>query len=607
MLEFYSEAEFLAHLFQVGLHQTDVPMLRDLDLTDQHEVVAANIAVEIDDVDVFASQILAETSDDARPVGSEGRDDESLARLVPASFFRIQGKSRHNVERAFRHACLAHLPGELIRLDPVGQADDHNEREIAAQNGLAASVDISGERFDGAGDGRHDAGMIARHHIQHIRMVQSTHAGILSKRASARNGGSQCRRNALPCPRLTPTAKNDKMLGLFRVPPRSPRNRTAMPLAKSDIVAQFQKRFDQSPQWVVRAPGRVNLIGEHTDYNDGFVMPMAIDRAAWIALRPRNDRRIAVFSVDYNQAAEFSLDELGENQKAGWIEYLKGTAWAMQESGLTLTGWEGVLQGDVPLGAGLSSSAALELATARAFASTSNLAWNPIAMAKLGQRAENKWVGVNCGIMDQLISAAGRANHALLIDCRSLETDPVPFPPGVAVAILDTSTRRGLVDSAYNERRQQCEAAAKFFGVKALRDVTVEQFEKLADSLDSVMRRRAKHVIDENARTLLAADAMRHGNAVEFGRLMAESHRSLRDDYGVSSDALNAMVESAAAHPACYGARMTGAGFGGCAMALIRAEAVYDFVTKTTAAYQQKTGHVPAVYICQAANGAEAV
>jgi galactokinase len=379
-----------------------------------------------------------------------------------------------------------------------------------------------------------------------------------------------------------------------------------MPIGKADIVAHFTKRFGQLPRWVVRAPGRVNLIGEHTDYNDGFVLPLAIDRAVWIALRPRDDRRIAVYSVDYDQTGEFSLDDL-RNEKAGWIEYLKGTAWSLQDAGFAMTGWEGVLQGDVPLGAGLSSSAALEMATARALAAAGNLDWNPAKMAKLGQRAENKWVGVNCGIMDQLISAAGRANHALLIDCRTLDTQPVPFPPGTAVVVLDTSTRRGLVDSAYNERRSQCEAAAKFFGVSVLRDVTMKQFQQKAGRLDDVTRRRALHVIGENDRTVQAAAAMRRGDAVETGRLMNESHRSLRDDFEVSSDALNAMVECASAHAACSGARMTGAGFGGCAMALIRADAAADFVAKTAAAYQQKTGHKPAVYVCQATNGAEVV
>ncbi len=379
-----------------------------------------------------------------------------------------------------------------------------------------------------------------------------------------------------------------------------------MPIDKAAVIAQFARRFAGPPRWVVRAPGRVNLIGEHTDYNDGFVLPLAIDRAVWIALRPRQDRTVAVYSVDYDQAGEFSLDGL-QRGKTGWIEYLKGTAWSLQEAGHRLTGWEGVLTGDVPLGAGLSSSAALEMATARAFAAAGNLAWEPAAMARLAQRAENQWVGVNCGIMDQLISAAGRAGHALLIDCRSLDMEPVPLPPGAAVVVLDTATRRGLVDSAYNERRGQCEAAARAFGVPALRDVTIECFQRSADALDAAARRRARHVITENDRTLQAADAMRRGDAAELGRLMQQSHRSLRDDYEVSSDALNAMVECASAQEGCYGARMTGAGFGGCAIALVRAETAADFVARTAAAYQTKTGQTPAVYVCRASNGAEVV
>jgi galactokinase len=223
----------------------------------------------------------------------------------------------------------------------------------------------------------------------------------------------------------------------------------------------------------------------------------------------------------------------------------------------------------------------------------------------LGQRAENQWVGVKCGIMDQLVSAAGRADHALLIDCRSLETRPVPLPPGVAVAVLDTATRRGLVDSEYNQRRSQCEAAARSFLVSALRDVSSEDLERLAGTLAAVTRRRARHVITENDRTLRAAEAMRRGDAAEIGRLMNESHKSLRDDYAVSNEALNAMVEIAAGHSACYGARMTGAGFGGCAVALVRAEVVQGFVDQTAAAYRQSTGRTPALYVCRAMNGAE--
>ena len=222
-----------------------------------------------------------------------------------------------------------------------------------------------------------------------------------------------------------------------------------MAIEKKDIQRHFEQRLGRKPKWIVRAPGRVNLIGEHTDYNDGFVFPLAIDRAVWIALEPRDDRKVVVHSIDYKESGEFSSTAL-KNTKSGWIEYIKGTAWSLQDAGHRLCGWEGVLAGDVPLGAGLSSSAALEMATARAFAAASDLAWEPAPMALLGQRAENKWVGVNCGIMDQMISAAGKAGHALLIDCRDLKTELVPMPPGVAVVVLDTSTRRGLVDSAYN-------------------------------------------------------------------------------------------------------------------------------------------------------------
>jgi galactokinase len=379
-----------------------------------------------------------------------------------------------------------------------------------------------------------------------------------------------------------------------------------MPLAKNEIVAHFTERFGAAPTFVVRAPGRVNLIGEHTDYNDGFVLPLAIDRAAWIALRPRDDSRVSVYSIDYEEAREFDLNDL-KHEKAGWIEYLKGVAWCLQDAGMKLKGWEGVLAGDVPLGAGLSSSAAVEMATARAFAAVSGFDWDAVAQAKLAQRSENKWIGVNCGIMDQLISSTGKAGHAMLIDCRSLELQPAPLPEGVAVVVLDTSTRRGLVDSAYNERRSQCEAAAKTFAVRALRDVTPASLASTDGQLDATTHRRARHVVTENDRTVRAVDAMRRGDMSCLGRLMNESHASLRDDYEVSSDALNAMVEAAQAHKDCYGARMTGAGFGGCAVAIVKQDAADDFVAATSAAYKARTGHDPAVYVCRATDGAAVV
>jgi galactokinase len=372
------------------------------------------------------------------------------------------------------------------------------------------------------------------------------------------------------------------------------------------VVNTFESTYGVSPVFVVRAPGRVNLIGEHTDYNDGFVLPMAIDRAVWIAARPREDMRVTVHSLDFDETAEFSLDSM-MNEKSAWSEYVKGVAWSLHNAGYTLRAWEGVVAGDVPVGAGLSSSAAIELATARAFAVSSGFTWEAATMAKLSQKAENQWVGVNCGIMDQMISAAGKADQALLIDCRSLETELVPLPPGTVVIVLDTATRRGLVDSAYNERRAQCEAAARFFGVKALRDVTVEQFEARSDELDEVTRKRARHVITENERTLQAAGAMRHGDADTLGKLMNASHVSLRDNFEVSSNELNIMVECALKEDGCFGARMTGAGFGGCAVALVGAGRAENFASNVKHSYHAATGLTPNIYVCRATNGAEIV
>jgi galactokinase len=369
---------------------------------------------------------------------------------------------------------------------------------------------------------------------------------------------------------------------------------------------EFEQRFQAPPSFVVRAPGRVNLIGEHTDYNDGFVLPLAIDRAVWIALRPRADRQVLVHSLDFAGSTAFSLDDLTRGE-GGWPEYVKGVAWILQQVGHKLRGWEGVIAGDVPVGAGLSSSAALELAVARAFAVVSELPWKAAEMARLGQRSENEWVGVRCGIMDQMISAAGRAGHALLIDCRSLEVEAVPFPPDTTVVVLDTATRRGLVDSAYNERRGQCEVAARAFGVSALRDVPAARFQAECWKLNEVTRRRARHVVTENERTLQAAEAMRRGDAVALGRLMNESHTSLRDDFAVSSRELDVMVDCGRAHPACLGIRMTGAGFGGCAVALIQSEQAELFTSTTAASYQAASGLKPVAYVCAATEGAAVI
>jgi galactokinase len=369
------------------------------------------------------------------------------------------------------------------------------------------------------------------------------------------------------------------------------------------VATRFAEVYGHDPAGVWAAPGRVNLIGEHTDYNDGFVLPMAIERAVWMALRPRADARVEVHSLDFAESAAFTLDPL-QHGGPPWAEYLKGTAWALEQAGHGLRGWEGVMASDVPIGAGLSSSAALELATARAFAAVGELPWSPGEMARLAQRAENGWVGVNCGIMDQMISAAGQAGHAVLIDCRSLQTRAVPLPAGTLVVILDTATRRGLVDSAYNERRQQCEAAAATLGIAALRDVSSAGLAAAEGRLDPLTFRRARHVVSENERTLAAADCMQRGDAAALGRLMDASHLSLRDDFQVSSPALDTLVEIARARPGCLGARMTGAGFGGCAVALVEAAAAADFTRETAAAYREQSGLAGQFYVTGASAGA---
>lgn len=374
------------------------------------------------------------------------------------------------------------------------------------------------------------------------------------------------------------------------------------------LIEIFTGLFHASPTCLVRAPGRVNLIGEHTDYNDGFVLPMAIDRAIWIALRPRSDRLVRVHSLDYAETLEFALDDVQKG--SGWAEYIKGVAYILQAEGYTLRGWEGTLGGDVPKGAGLSSSAALELAAARAFACASDFDWQPARMARIGQLAENCWVGVQCGIMDQMASAASQEGHALFLDCRTLDYEHVPLPEGVAIVVLDTSTRRGLVTSAYNERRAQCEAAARFFGVQALRDVNMAEFEERStrkEGLEETAWKRARHIVSENERVLQAVQAMRQGDAARLGALFNASHASLRDDFEVSSAALDQIVEAARAQPSCYGARMTGAGFGGCAVALVQRDQAGAFGQAVLAAYRQKSALEARVYVCRASAGAALV
>jgi len=369
------------------------------------------------------------------------------------------------------------------------------------------------------------------------------------------------------------------------------------------VTTAFMERYRRQPEILVHAPGRVNLIGEHTDYNQGFVLPMAINHAVWIALRPSVDAQVHLHSLDFNETTSFPIN-LHLQPGKSWADHIKGTTWALGQQGYVLQGWEGIIAGDVPIGAGLSSSAAVEMAVARAFAAVSSWEWEPTRMAQACQQADRSWVGIQSGIMDQMVSAAARKGHALKLDCRSLEMEHIPLPTGLLVVILDTSTRRKLVDSAYDQRVRECQVAAQFFGKDSLRDVDEEVFVQRMGELDNLLARRARHVITENQRVFQAVDAMRAGRLQELGQTLNASHASLRDDYEVSSPALNQIVESALETPGCLGARMTGAGFGGCAVALVEAGQASEFSNRVGETFQKTSGLTPRVYICTSEAGA---
>ena len=380
------------------------------------------------------------------------------------------------------------------------------------------------------------------------------------------------------------------------------------------LIAAFTKAYGYAPSRGVRAPGRVNLIGEHTDYNDGFCLPMAIERDVRIALRPRRDRMVRVLSLEQpGQVISFELSRAiakaaDSEPQTRWADYVKGCAQTLLTNKISLVGVDLALTGDVPLGSGLSSSAALEVATIHALlsasASSSKLASERIAT--LAQQAENRYVGVNCGILDQLSSACCVAGKAMLMDCRTLGLSYAPLPEGVAVVIADTGKRRGLVDSAYNERRAQCEAGARALGVSHLRDVSLHGLWSAARDglLDELARRRCEHVVAENGRTQAAFAALKAGDAVAFGQLMDQSHADLRDKFAVTCAELDDMVAIARALPGCLGSRMTGAGFGGCTVSLVEQRAVKRFVPALTKAYRARHALPVAVYVTRAAAGA---
>ena len=373
--------------------------------------------------------------------------------------------------------------------------------------------------------------------------------------------------------------------------------------ARDAAIELFRERFDEDPRFIIRAPGRVNLIGDHTDYNDGFVLPMAIEQSTWVAASPRDDRQVHLASIDHPDAF-FSLDRVTRANE-GWSEYIKGVAWAMGQRGDT--GWDGAFATDIPIGAGLSSSAAVEIASMLAFNAAAGGVWDPVQAALAAQKVENEWMGIGSGIMDQLIVATAQQHHATLIDCRTLDGEPTRMPDGIAVVILDTGTRRKLVGSAYDERRGSCERAASVAGVTALRDLSIRDLEALADDLDDETFRRARHVVSENARTVEAATALTDGEIERFGRLVNASHASLRDDFEVSSDALDLMVDIATGINGCIGARMTGAGFGGCAVAFVRTTDADSFVEEVLDRYRATGACEPKAYVTGAGSAASIV
>src|SRR6266849_256322 len=376
------------------------------------------------------------------------------------------------------------------------------------------------------------------------------------------------------------------------------------------LLPAFAESFGGRPR-LFRAPGRVNLIGEHTDYTGGLVMPAAIDFSTWVAAGRREDRTIRAVSEGFPGALEFSLDRTPKRQ-GNWTDYVAGVAATLEAAGHRLRGANLLIRGEVPVGSGLSSSAAIEVATALALLKNSDLFMEPMQLALLCQRAENEFVGMRCGIMDQFTSCYGRAGHALLLDCRSLEFRLVALPPKVHLIICNTMVRHELAASEYNARRAECEEGVRKLGevlpgIRALRDVTLAQLQEHRSRLNDQVFRRCRHIITENDRVCQAGSAFQTGAVGELCHLMADSHRSLRDDYEVSCRELDIMVEIGSRQRGIYGARMTGGGFGGCTINLVDAADSAEFQRRVSAEYQRATGLRPDIYVCEASQGAEAI
>ncbi len=377
------------------------------------------------------------------------------------------------------------------------------------------------------------------------------------------------------------------------------------------IKRRFLEMYGTVPR-IFEAPGRTNLIGEHTDYNDGFVMPAAIDFYTWVAIALREDRRVLMYSEQFKQSSEFDLDRADPGPTHHWSDYVRGVAIQVEASGSRLQGSNILIDSNIPIGSGLSSSAAIEVASGLAFIQSASGAkkLDRIELAKLAQRAENGTVGAHVGIMDQFASANGRAGHALLLDCRSLSFELLPVPSEVNLVICNTMVKHSISGGEYNVRRSQCEQGVKFLaeripGVHALRDVSLEHLNKYSQEMPELIYRRCRHVVSENARVQAAAKSLKRHDLSEFGKLMYESHRSLKEDYEVSCPELDMMVDFSSRFPGTFGARMTGGGFGGCTINLVSKESVNEFREQISVLYQEATGICPEIYVSEAADGAQ--
>ena len=373
------------------------------------------------------------------------------------------------------------------------------------------------------------------------------------------------------------------------------------------LQSGFRERYGTQAR-VYRAPGRVNLIGEHTDYNDGFVMPVAIEFNVWIAIAPRDDRKLLVHSENFSESAEIELGEGNPPPRQHWSDYVRGVAVVLQKAGSALRGANMLIRGEVSIGSGLSSSAAIEVATGFALLGIAGVPVDRVELAKLCRRAENEFVGARVGIMDQFISCCGHAGHALMLDCRSLDYRLLPIPAEVSLVICNTMVKHDLPTGEYNTRRAECEEGVRRLSLKmpyirALRDVGVEDLDRYCSDLPQTIYQRCRHVVTENARVCDAAAALEKADLATFGRLMAESHISLKNDYEVSCPELDLMVEIAGQVEGVYGARMTGGGFGGSTVNLVKKRAVADFEGRVASEYKKATGLWPQILVSAAAEG----